>query len=599
MSGYQHLQSAASDIPDFPSEHIFAHRARYLTRRYLEDHSDVLSGLPPLKEIVEKLPNRHPHSDAAQEPVCIIGAGAAGLYTAMILDSLGIPYQLLEASDRVGGRMHTYTFPPPNRSSYEYFELGAMRFPDTPYMKRTFDLVRNRGLQNIKLIDFAFSSDNTFACYNGVNIITSGPNFSAPDPFNIKDYVPANFRSPKDVNTFLSKIAIDEPRQLFLKNNIQTALELLYKNYDSYSMRSWLMAKFQLSSSTINWLETLDKSTGWYDRGLIENVLESLAFDWPGATPGKPVAWHCFLGGTSTVPVAMHNSLKTKAQFNSRVTQINEEAGGLMSVAVNGKPLSQRFSSVICTIPLGCLSLVNLVYDSIAYFNYPQWSAIRELQYSSSIKIGIRFTEPWWEHLQSGKIVGGQSFTDLPIRTTVYPSYPPGIPKSNVLIASYCWTADAERLGALIKDGKADPLLVELVIRDLAALHNVADTYIWNRFVNDGTNIFAWDWLHNPYTCGAFALFGPGEFADSIFTQINKPAANGKLFFAGEALSSCHGWVAGALDSSWLAVNNYLTLLHPEKLQQFKKDWGESEYWDTPKQQEDVLRLGLRHHLKK
>ena len=43
----------------------------------------------------------------AIKKVGIIGAGCAGLYTAMILESLGIEFEILEGSDRVGGRLHT------------------------------------------------------------------------------------------------------------------------------------------------------------------------------------------------------------------------------------------------------------------------------------------------------------------------------------------------------------------------------------------------------------------------------------------------------------------------------------------------------------
>jgi NAD(P)-binding Rossmann-like domain len=42
--------------------------------------------------------------------VGIIGAGAAGLYTAMILQDLGIQYELLEANKTVGGRLRTHHF---------------------------------------------------------------------------------------------------------------------------------------------------------------------------------------------------------------------------------------------------------------------------------------------------------------------------------------------------------------------------------------------------------------------------------------------------------------------------------------------------------
>jgi cation diffusion facilitator CzcD-associated flavoprotein CzcO len=42
--------------------------------------------------------------------VGIIGAGAAGLYAAMILESLGIDYEILESSQRIGGRIFTHRF---------------------------------------------------------------------------------------------------------------------------------------------------------------------------------------------------------------------------------------------------------------------------------------------------------------------------------------------------------------------------------------------------------------------------------------------------------------------------------------------------------
>lgn len=42
--------------------------------------------------------------------VGIIGGGVAGLYAAMILDSLDIDYDIHEASGRVGGRIFTHRF---------------------------------------------------------------------------------------------------------------------------------------------------------------------------------------------------------------------------------------------------------------------------------------------------------------------------------------------------------------------------------------------------------------------------------------------------------------------------------------------------------
>ena len=68
--------------------------------------------------------------------ICIIGAGISGLYTAMLLEFLAIPgleYEILESSDRVGGRIYTHHF---TEEKHQYYDVGAMRYPRIPLMKR-------------------------------------------------------------------------------------------------------------------------------------------------------------------------------------------------------------------------------------------------------------------------------------------------------------------------------------------------------------------------------------------------------------------------------------------------------------------------------
>jgi monoamine oxidase len=221
-----------------------------------------------------------------------------------------------------------------------------------------------------------------------------------------------------------------------------------------------------------------------------------------------------------------------------------------------------------------------------------QSNALRQLQYGPSIKIGMLFTETWWttgvdKDGEAFNIVGGQSYTDLPIRTVVYPSYGAYTDEaSKTLIASYCWTNDAERLGSLIGTGKAnfDDQLEFLVLNNLAAVHNVTYEYLKGKLVK----VHSWDWSHSPYTMGAFAFFGPGNF-DDMYTSLSRPAADDKLHFAGEALSVRHAWVVGALDSAWRAVHNYLFLTDPTKLTQFYALWGKNAEWSD----DTVSRGGL------
>jgi monoamine oxidase len=131
-----------------------------------------------------------------------------------------------------------------------------------------------------------------------------------------------------------------------------------------------------------------------------------------------------------------------------------------------------------------------------------QRQAIRELIYTPSIKIGFQFKTAWWEKLG---IIGGQSSTDRPIRDIVYPSYGPdeshpGNQKSNCLIAAYNGMQDSQRLGGLMK-GKDTPqerIMLDLVMRDLAAVHNVDVEKLWDEF----EDYHAWDFYRDEFQLG-------------------------------------------------------------------------------------------------
>ena len=192
-------------------------------------------------------------------------------------------------------------------------------------------------------------------------------------------------------------------------------------------------------------------------------------------------------------------------KLNSPVTSIAltnpDSENSTMTVWAAGQ--QHTYSHVISTIPMPNLRAIDLTGSKL---DVVQANALRESDYGPSIKIGIQFNETWWTtgYDRDGNnfnIVGGQSFTDLPIRTVVYPSY--GVyseTPSTTLIASYCWTYDAERLGALIGTGKQEyeDQLKALVFADLAAIHNVDVSYLSSRF----KDMFSWDWNHNPLTGG-------------------------------------------------------------------------------------------------
>jgi monoamine oxidase len=67
-------------------------------------------------------------SKAPNASVAIVGGGVSGLTTALMLDSIGLHnWEIIEASDRVGGRFRTKFV----GGTQEFAEMGPMRLPYT------------------------------------------------------------------------------------------------------------------------------------------------------------------------------------------------------------------------------------------------------------------------------------------------------------------------------------------------------------------------------------------------------------------------------------------------------------------------------------
>ena len=88
--------------------------------------------IPPLSDHVST-----PLADTAPPgPICIVGAGAAGLMVAMCLQWVGIyDIDIVEASNRVGGRIYTQKLDT-SHDPHNYYDVGAMRIPLIETMAR-------------------------------------------------------------------------------------------------------------------------------------------------------------------------------------------------------------------------------------------------------------------------------------------------------------------------------------------------------------------------------------------------------------------------------------------------------------------------------
>ncbi|KAF7357173.1 L-amino acid oxidase 1 [Mycena sanguinolenta] len=521
--------------------------------------------------------------------VAIIGAGVAGLRTAKLLQDMGIPYKIFEASDRPGGRIFTYQFaskPPGDpQGKHDYYDVGAMRFPNNDANEATFKLFEELGLSD-KLIDYVFTRDNNIRYYNGIKSTaaeasTKGDHFKdeiVPEEFLEKEYVDLRGKTVFGVDA-CTAAAFDPFRKALIDDFDEGWKELM--KYDWASTRSYLARespKYPLS--VVHWMETRDSGTGGFDRAFAEDILESLEFN----DPTKDVEWKCFEGGSKVLIDAMLDKLDDKPFYGHRVTSVKPlfrlpDLPGwpifpFMEVSIAGQGV-EHFTHVVSTASFANLGTIDT--DQVP-MTYKQRQAIRTLNYGPAVKVAIKFKTRWWES-DSLNQRGGSSYTDRQSRVVVYPSAGLGEEGPGVLMATYNWHQDASRFGALIqnpdwseqldpdrKRPRSEQVLLEQIYEDLATLHGV--TVDWLR--EQTLDYHAFDWYHNPYTMGAFAHFAPGQFS-LLFSDIVQPAGSGRFHFAGEVASYHHAWVAGALDSATRVVREILRLDLPCLLPKLKE----------------------------
>lgn len=529
--------------------------------------------------------------EITEQKIGIIGAGMAGLYAALILDSLGFSnYEILEANpDRVGGRVFTRYFdgPPGALSKWNYIDFGAMRFPCITIMDRVIGARQPWSLTNylnsvikeddlkIKLLDYHLSVDNNIQYYNSTRK-TNAELDREPDPLHFGKSRKGGLddRYVRDKYTTWLSPAFDSFKKK-MHADFDTGFRALMEQ-DHFSVRAYLRTFMgQYPQELIDYLETLDSATGHYDDAFSEAVMDSFDFDSPTDTgEGSAPQWKCVEGGTSRFALAMQSVIKSKPEMNKRVTKIAASKSRDIDVFVAGESEARTYHHVINTLPPAVLRSLDTAECN---FSYEKRTALRVLHVDSCLKIGLQFKSRWWqdEKVMRGKpMKGGQSSTDLPIRTIVYPSYGIDEPDApGVLIASYPWGQDAARLSALADAGQ----LVDLAMSNLATVHGLGLTDLQEQYTG---KYFIQDWDQYEYSQGAFALFGPGQFT-STFPGLIAPEMNGRYHTAGEMSSVHHAWIVGALNSAWRCVYEILEAsAATDKIRELKERWGEVDEVD-------------------
>ncbi|MFM7457519.1 MAG: flavin monoamine oxidase family protein [bacterium] len=429
--------------------------------------------------------------------VCVVGAGAAGIYACKLLQEQGKSFVCLEARSRVGGRIYSQKL-----ANGNHIELGAQWLAKSG-QTRFASLVKEHKYK--PLVNFqdgltVFLKDNQKQLLeNGVYPLSSLGELDV-------------YRVGQQIDQLAKKIAAAKPWH--------------FPSLDQVSVYDWIQKTSQHKESAEYWLNIIE--SGFCVNPKLLSALECLqGFSTVGGVKKLAEAdRYYFAEGIQSIFEKIADSLGNKLVLNSPVLSIEHSEN---QVIVQTNQSQYQCQKVILALPPQLIGkmLINPALPT-SYSN-----ALNNLQTGKVVKMIGVYKKPWWrEDNLSGTITSPDSDIDFVIDSS-HPSSPIGI------------------LVALVGGTRAE---------SINPLNTIAKQELFESFVKTAfgrseqlEEFYSHDWISDPYSLGAYrSSRGIGEWVKSqnIFSR-----SFGSIHFAGtETASSWRGYIEGALQSAERAV---------------------------------------------
>ena len=505
-------------------------------------------------------PPELPQGSGAGKSVVILGAGIGGLTAAYELTRANYRCQVIELTERAGGRNHTArrgtVLQEVNENGVRaeqvcnfdeglYLNLGPGRLP---YHHR-------RVLHYCKELGVALE---VYVMETMANLFQSDKAFGGKAQIRR--------RIANDMQGYISEMLAKAVNQNALNAELNAAdrdkLLCLLKNFgdlgendvcstcgqnkcnrcntscqDCVSCNRQCVTCFRYSGSTrdgceITVYEPCDPGPTLKLQELLSSEFwrfrfyQSLEYEWQ-PTLFQPV------GGMDKIVDGFVRKIGSLIQYNTKVLEINTGNDGV-TVVVESRGTRSTIKADYCisNIPLPLLHKINNNFT-------PDFeAAAKQCKYDPTCKLGWQANERFWES-DKNQIYGGISYTDDPITQMWYPSYD-YFTRNGTLTGVYNYDEDAIAFGKMsladrIKTARQGAIKFHPEFADTRLVpSDKAISIAWQNIPNEG---------------GGWANWDPNSAADAkAYSRLLAP--DRRFFVVGDQVSQLPGWQEGAMMSA-------------------------------------------------
>jgi monoamine oxidase len=506
--------------------------------------------------------------------LAVVGAGTAGLYCAWraaigaaqkgsALSRPGGPPRigLFEASDRVGGRIHTVV---PDGARTLRGELGGIALMSGHEL--LMGLVEHLGLAREPLR----GGDPHDLLY------LRGHRFTAAD-WRDAEAVPYDLaqeergRTPEDLLAGAIETVVPDARSLDPHGWDEIKRRLSFDGRPLTDWGLWNLMRELVSPEAFRLMSDAGSFRPQFENWNAAEAIADLCADWPQGS-----RYERLRDGYEALPAALAEGFRAAggtAQVGHRLQAVDRsddpnETLALTFETAGGATTTVLAKRVVLALPQAGLARLS-AHTPIA--GDPGFASDLESVYAIPLfHVLLGYERPWWEAVG---IETGRSATDLPIQTCFYfgsedpaADEPDQVRRSLAMVgysspeAIAFWDAYLAPTG--VETGEPAPrvpppeMLAE-VTRQLSALHGIeASKPYWALLM---------DWRGDPYG-GASHRWAVGTRSWEVIPRMREPLPGLGLHVCGEAWSDCQGWVEGGLRSAERVLQDELGLKPPEWL---------------------------------